>query len=635
MPVVGTAGHVDHGKSSLIEALTGTHPDRLPEERARGMTIDLGFAHFPGREGEPVGVVDVPGHERFLRNMVAGAWGLDAALLTVAADDGWMRQSEDHTRVLAALGVRRLALAVTKSDLAPPERAEEVRRDSLARCARLGYGQVPSLVVSARTGRNIAELRELLIGLLEGSTVQLDWGPEGCLLYVDRAFGVKGVGVVVTGTLKAGPVERGQELRLMPAGKGVRVRGLQAYYREQERVMPGSRVALNLHGVELGEVRRGDCLVGPRGEAWAERELVAQVQPAGPSAADAVDAAGAADAARGLPAHGLPARTELEVALGTGHHPASFLRLEEGGLARLRFAEPPAAFWNQPCLLLRSGGSDILGAARLVWPGSADRRLGRRLAAALRDLPPDRRPSDYARLRLAVAGRIRRRELGSGGTAEDTVARGEWLFRSDVLAELEKEILRLASPAGGVPLGELSSRLGLEAEALGAVLGELERSGRLALKAGLALLPANPEASLSPFARGLLGRPAPGGDRRPGAGAPQDRGGAQGAGRPGARRPGRFPGRGHLLLGGDLCRPGARRAGRPIHRFAAADRRGAGVQRALAQVPAAPVEPHGDRRVREARGRRAAGQAPAGLNRRRRTRLTAASRPTRIPATIR
>jgi selenocysteine-specific elongation factor len=505
MPVVGTAGHVDHGKSSLIEALTGTHPDRLPEERARGMTIDLGFAHFPGREGEPVGVVDVPGHERFLRNMVAGAWGLDAALLTVAADDGWMRQSEDHTRVLAALGVRRLVLAVTKSDLAPPERAEEVRRDSLARCARLGYGQVPSLVVSAHTGRNIAELRELLIGLLEGGPEQLDWGPEGCLLYVDRAFGVKGVGVVVTGTLKAGPVEQGQELRLMPAGKGVRVRGLQTYYREQERVMPGSRVALNLHGVELGEVRRGDCLVGPRGEAWAERELVAQVQPAGRPAADAE---GAADAARELPAHGIPARTELEVALGTGHHPASFLRLEEGGLARLRFAEPPAAFWNQPCLLLRSGGSDILGAARLVWPGSADRRLGRRLAAALRDLPPDRRPSDYARLRLAVAGRIRRRELGSSvpaaDTAADIVARGEWLFRSDVLAELEKEILRLASPAGGVPLGELSSRLGLEAEALGALIGELERSGRLALKAGLALLPANPEASLSPFAHGLL-----------------------------------------------------------------------------------------------------------------------------------
>ena len=485
MPVVGTAGHVDHGKSSLIEALTGTHPDRLPEERARGMTIDLGFAHFPGPEGEPIGVIDVPGHERFLRNMVAGAWGLDAGLLAVAADDGWMRQSEDHTRVLAALGVGRLALAVTKCDLASPQRAEEVRSRAVAECARLGFAGVPSLLVSARTGQNITELRQLLVSLVEGGTAGLDWGPEGCLLYVDRSFLVKGVGVVVTGTLKGGAVERGQELRLLPAGRTVRVRGLQSYFREQDRALPGARVALNLHGAELEQVRRGDCLVGPSAAVWVERELLI----------------------RAAPQSELPARTELEVALGTGHLPASFLRLEEG-LARLTFAEPLPSFWNQPCVCLRSGGSVILASARLVWPGGTDRRLRRRLAAALRDLPPAVRPSDYHRLRLAVSGRIRRRGLASGAAAglpEGTVARGDWLFRAEVLQELEAQILRLASPAGGAPLGELSSRLALEPEALSAVAAELERSGRLALRGGLAFLPANPEANLSPFARGLLG----------------------------------------------------------------------------------------------------------------------------------
>ncbi len=485
MPVVGTAGHVDHGKSSLIEALTGTHPDRLPEERERGMTIDLGFAHFPGREGQPVGVIDVPGHERFLRNMVAGAWGLDAALLVVAADDGWMRQSEDHTRVLAALGVGRLALAVTKCDLASPQRAEEVRRQALAECARLGFADVPSLLVSARTGQNIGELRQLLVSLVEGGTTGLDWGPESCLLYVDRSFLVKGVGVVVTGTLKGGAVERGQELRLLPAGRAVRARGLQSYFREQDRALPGARVALNLHGVELDQVHRGDCLVEPSSPAWVERELVVRLT-------------GDTE---------LPARTELEVAMGTGHLPAAFLRQEEG-LARLRFSEPLPAFWNQPCVCLRYGGSEILAAARLAWPGGTDRGLRRRLAAALRDLPPALRPSDYHRLRLAVAGRIRRRDLASGtaaGLPEGTVARGEWLFRADELQELEAQLLRLASPAGGAPLGELSSKLKLEPEALAAVAAELERSGRLALRGGLAFLPANPEANLSPFARGLLG----------------------------------------------------------------------------------------------------------------------------------
>ncbi len=482
MPVVGTAGHVDHGKSSLIEALTGTHPDRLPEERARGMTIDLGFAHFPGPDGEPIGVIDVPGHERFLRNMVAGAWGLDAGLLAVAADDGWMRQSEDHTRVLAALGVGRLALAVTKCDLASPQRAEEVRSRAVAECARLGFAGVPSLLVSARTGQNITELRQLLVSLVEGGTAGLDWGPEGCLLYVDRSFLVKGVGVVVTGTLKGGAVERGQELRLLPAGRTVRVRGLQSYFREQDRALPDARVALNLHGAELEQVRRGDCLVGPSAAVWMERELLIRVTPQSE----------------------LPARTELEVALGTGHLPASFLRLEEG-LARLTFAEPLASFWNQPCVCLRSGGSVILASARLVWPGGTDRRLRRRLAAALRDLPPAVRPSDYHRLRLAVSGRIRRSHLPSGRAPADAIARGEWLFRGEVLQELEAQILRLASPAGGAPLGELSSRLGLEPEALAAVVEGLTSAGRLALRGGLAFLPANPEANLSPFARGLLG----------------------------------------------------------------------------------------------------------------------------------
>jgi len=484
MPVIGTAGHVDHGKSSLIEALTGTHPDRLPEERARGMTIDLGFAHFPGRDGQPIGVIDVPGHERFLRNMVAGAWGLDAAVLTVAADDGWMQQSEDHARVLAAMGVVRLALAVTKSDLASPDRAEEVRRQALAHCARLGFASVPSLVVSARTGRNIPELRDLLAGVVQEADPALDWGPPGCLLYVDRAFLVKGVGVVVTGTLKGGALERGQELRLLPAGRTVRARGLQSYFREQERVLPGARVAVNLHGLELDEVGRGDCLLGSPAEAWVQREMIVALRPG----------------------HELPPRIELEVALGTGHHPAAFLRLEQG-LARLRFAEPLPAFWNQPCLCLRSGGSRILAQARLAWPGSTDRRLRRRLADALRGLPPERGPSGQALLRLAVTGRIRRRELGAGASAPvGTASRGQWLFRGEDLATLEREIIRLASPAGGIPLEELASRLGLEPEALGAVTGELERGGRLALRGGLALLPDNPEANLSPFGRGLLGQ---------------------------------------------------------------------------------------------------------------------------------
>src|SRR5512136_549558 len=168
MRVIGTSGHVDHGKSTLIEALTGINPDRLPEEKERGMTIDLGFAWFAGRNGEPVGVIDVPGHERFIRNMVAGAWSLDGALLLVAADDGWMQQTQDHAVVLASLGVPAVILVVTKTDIAAPERVQEVRRDAERRAGAI-FGRVPPAIeVSALARRNVDALKELVVATLAG-----------------------------------------------------------------------------------------------------------------------------------------------------------------------------------------------------------------------------------------------------------------------------------------------------------------------------------------------------------------------------------------------------------------------------------------------------------------------------------
>jgi len=496
MPVIGTAGHVDHGKSSLIEALTGTHPDRLPEERERGMTIDLGFAHFPGADGRPIGVIDVPGHERFLRNMVAGAWGLDAALLAVAADDGWMQQSEDHTRVLRAMGVGRLAVAVTKTDIAAPARVREAMDQARSHCARLGFADAPALAVSARSGENMAALRDLLVRLIEGVTPELPYGPgRGLpLLYVDRVFTVKGAGVVVTGTLKGGPVERGQELRLLPAGKSVRARGLESYYLDVEQAEPGARVALNLHGVEAQEVRRGDCLVAPPARAWVDRDFLLRLEP------------GAEEA--------LPGHTELEVAAGTGHRLARCHRLDPE-LVRVQFAEPAALFWNQPCLLIRHGGSGILGAARAIWAGPADRHARPRLAAALRAMPRPLGPRDRARLELAVRGRVLRQEL-EGEPPPEAAARGDWLFHAGTLAALEEEVLRLAAQPGGTRTAELAGALAgaiasapagaldLPSSALEAVVDALVRAGRLAARGGLLFAGADPERSLSPFGRQLL-----------------------------------------------------------------------------------------------------------------------------------
>ena len=503
MAVIGTAGHVDHGKSCLIEALTGTHPDRLPEEIERGMTIDLGFAHFAGPGGKPVGVIDVPGHERFIRNMAAGAWGLDLALLAVAADDGWMPQSEDHTRVLRAMGVERLVVAVTKSDLAEPPRLEEVRLQALREAARLGYPDAPSLAVSARTGSNIEALRALLLRLLEGAAPSLSYGPEPGLplLWVDRVFRVKGAGVVAAGTLRCGPVQRGQQLLLLPQRQTVRVRGLQSYYRELDRAEPGSRVALNLAGIEQEELHRGDCLTAPDADFWIEREFFIRLEPS----------SGRPPAFPGFPGPAaLKNHFEAEVALGTGHRLARLDRLDERGLFRVLCERPAALFWNQPCLLIRHGGSAILGGSRVVWAGALERRLRASLARALHGLPCPMRREDRQSIELELRGRVRRAWPGRTASPQEpqaqpgAVARGGWLFHPEALERLERVIERLAAQPGGIRPRELAGRLGLEADALASMLEALGAQGRLASRGGLLFAPADARQGLSPLARKLL-----------------------------------------------------------------------------------------------------------------------------------
>jgi selenocysteine-specific elongation factor len=522
MPVIGTAGHVDHGKSSLIQALTGTNPDRLPEEVQRGMTIDLGFAHFPGPGGAPIGVIDVPGHERFIRNMVAGSWGLELALLCVAADDGWMRQTEDHTRVLRAMGVERLILVITKSDLAGPERLEQVRNQALERCGRLGYPAPPWIAVSARTGANIEALRELILAVLGPPRPPLPYGPGPGLplLWVDRAFSVKGAGAVVTGTLHGGPVEKGQELLLLPQRKLVRVRGLESYFQEVERAEPATRLALNLHGIDTAEVSRGDCLSSPQARFWIERELAIRLQPPQPAA------------------ELRKSQAEVEIALGTGHRLARVHRLDGQGLFRVLCEQPSVLFWNQPCLLIRQGGSEILAGARVAWGGALERGLRPALSAALRALPFPMRPQDLGRVQLEVRGWVRRDETGGAGAAEageageaglpvageageagpsvaggsgpleepeGAVGRGGFLFQPQTLERVEREILRLAAQPGGAQRSELAGKLGLEPEALGPVLEALRAQGRLQARGGLLFPPVDPRRNLSPLARQLLG----------------------------------------------------------------------------------------------------------------------------------
>jgi selenocysteine-specific elongation factor len=252
MPLtLGTAGHIDHGKTTLVGALTGVDTDRLPEERERGISIALGYAPLTLPSGRRLSLVDVPGHERFVRTMVAGATGIDLYLMTVAADDGVMPQTREHAAVLAALEVTTGVVAITKADLADPGRA-------LAEAAEL-LPEAPAVVVSARTGSGLDTLRQAL----DRAAAEVATPARGgsLRLHVDRSFTIRGAGTVVTGTLWSGTAGRGDDVRVHPSGRHARIRSVEVHDEPRERAEAGQRVALNLAGVRRDEVSRGDVIV--------------------------------------------------------------------------------------------------------------------------------------------------------------------------------------------------------------------------------------------------------------------------------------------------------------------------------------------------------------------------------------
>src|SRR4029453_16901593 len=258
--VVGTAGHIDHGKSALVLALTGTDPDRLKEEKARGITIDLGFAYPPDAD-TTIAFVDVPGHERFVRNMLAGVGGIDAVLLVVAADESVMPQTREHFDICRLLHVPRGLVVMTKSDLADADTRSLVRADIAELVNGSFLDGAPIVEVSARTGEGLDLLKEHLRALVDQVPAR---GVDGAArLPIDRVFSMKGFGTVVTGTLVAGNVSVDDELALVPGDRTTRVRGLQVHGTPATTAKAGQRVALNLAGVDVRDLDRGQVLAAP------------------------------------------------------------------------------------------------------------------------------------------------------------------------------------------------------------------------------------------------------------------------------------------------------------------------------------------------------------------------------------
>jgi selenocysteine-specific elongation factor len=345
---LGTAGHIDHGKTALVAALTGVDTDRLPAEKARGISIELGYAPLVLPSGRRLSVVDVPGHERFVRTMVAGATGIDLYLMVVAADDGVMPQTLEHAAVLAALGVGDGVVAVTKADLADPAGAQIEVAQLLPRAV--------VVACSARTGAGIGQVRQALDTIAARPPGRGEGAGEA-LLHVDRAFTIRGAGTVVTGTLWSGAVAPGDRLVLLPAGSPVRVRSVEVHDEPVEHAGAGQRVALNLAGIDLREVSRGD-VVAAAGVVAPSRVLDCELA--------------LRDARHGMRAH---------VHHGTRETPARLADLG-GGLWQARLEQPLLARAGDRVVVRSIAPPDTLGGGVVIDP--AARRHGRRADALAR-----------------------------------------------------------------------------------------------------------------------------------------------------------------------------------------------------------------------------------------------------------
>ena len=419
MYVVATAGHVDHGKSTLVRLLTGMEPDRWAEERRRGMTIDLGFAWTTLPTGRTIAFVDVPGHERFVANMLAGVGPVPAVLFVVAADEGWKAQSAEHLGALDALGVRHGLLVVTRSDLADPAAAEARAR---AEIAATSLGDIPSVQVSGRTGEGIDRLRAALGQLtdrLPESTVDGD-----VRIWIDRAFTIRGAGTVVTGTLPAGTVRVGDELALGSNGQRVVVRGLQSLGDPVDRAEAVARVALNLRGIGKDEVSRGETLLSPG--RWLRTDVL-DVRLRGDRAAD------------------LPA--ELTLHVGSAAVPAR-IRALGADTVRLRLSHTLPLRIGDVAVLRDPGRQRIAAGATVldVRPPA----LRRRGAAAVRAevlTAMTGLPDGTAELRRR--GMVRAAELTAmGADPPGTPLAGDWLVddvvRDQLADRLTRAVLRYA-----------------------------------------------------------------------------------------------------------------------------------------------------------------------------------------------
>lgn len=364
--IIGTAGHVDHGKSELIKALTGIKMMRLPEEKKREMTIDLGFGFFKPKEDITIGVIDVPGHERFIRNMVAGMWSLDLVMLVVCANEGWMNMTEEHSKVALSLGIRNIICVINKIDLVDENKLKESEENINKNLIRIFKKDIEIIKVSSVRGDNIDFLKERITDILIKDKSEEDIKTH---IYVDRVFSIKGAGLTITGSIKGGSLKKDDSLIHYPSKREVYIRNIQSYHEDREIVYATSRIAINLKNIKKEEIRRGHLLCDKEETIFLTDEIILEL--VGDSDIEYLRKIKNAEFAVGteclvaqiIPLYKKPVYKEDNNNIKNNVEEREI----DKRFIRLKFDKPLSVFWKERGILISHGGSAIIGTGNVFW----------------------------------------------------------------------------------------------------------------------------------------------------------------------------------------------------------------------------------------------------------------------------
>ncbi|MBD1577983.1 selenocysteine-specific translation elongation factor [Vibrio sp. S11_S32] len=500
---IGVIGHVDHGKTTLIHALTGILTAREHEQKL-GMTQDLGFAFFNDAHGNHIGIVDVPGHERYIRNMVSGIASLNAVVLVISATEGWMPMTTDHVQIAQALGHSNIIICINKSDLVTPQQLLELEDVALERVMDM-TGLVPDVVsVSALTHAGIDQLKQTIIDTVsarprrvEQVTATSDADETNTLparLYIDRSFTINGLGTVVTGTLAQGSISINDKVYIASSSKenqqsqAFKVRSLQSYHQECDQVEGVSRVAICLKGIKRKDIQRGDCLVSEPNACEMTHQLIVRLS----------------DDIKYVPE--LKSNKNIEVSLGSWHGFGQLIYLKDTRLVRIKLTKPAPVYFGQPIALMQHGGSALIHGGFIVWTTEVTGFLRRRLYQVLNSLSLPIHSQQQAQIEFSLRGYIKCELVDTNAIQSSTLSHQQWLFDKAWLEDITASITTaLGQPESALDNTELSHHLRADIQTVEMVTSYLKAQQSIHLSYGKWVLgDGNSEDDLTEQAQSLL-----------------------------------------------------------------------------------------------------------------------------------